>query len=157
MNSGKLAREWFESVWGRRDPDAIARLMHPDAGGLTESGEIRGPEAFRTEVYDTLIEAFPDIEIDIDGIIAEGDEAVVRWTLRATHSGRFLDLPVSGRRLRCSGMTWLRFAAGRITEGADRYNLHALVGFLATGEESATVRDGSKAAPANPSGHQAPG
>ncbi len=141
MKPKDLARRWFETLWNDHNPAVLDELMHPDALGTSETGPIRGPKEFREQVYDVIIAAFPDIRIQIDGTVAEGDEVVVRWAFVATHTGPLGDLPASGRQVRVQGMTWMLFQHGKIIEGADAFNMHAMLSYLSTGTESATVRN----------------
>ncbi len=141
MNTKELARQWFDSVWNQKDPAVMYQLMHSDAAGVSEGGEIKGPDAFRTLVYEPMVRAFPDVSVSVDRIIAEGDELALRWTFTGTHKGPFLDIPPTGKRVKFSGMTWLEFKQGKIIAGADSYNLHALIALLGGGPESASVRN----------------
>lgn len=140
MTTKDLAQRWFEEIWNRKNREAIHGLMEPGAVGCTEGGMVVGPDAFIGEMFETLTTAFPDLHLRIDGIVAEGDEAAVRWRASATHAGRLGNLEPTGRKVRFAGMTWLKFRDGRVVEGCDRWNLHALMQYLATGEEAATVK-----------------
>ena len=139
MHNREIVRTWFDSVWNQKNPATIAQLMSPDAAGVTETGEVTSPAEFKKAVYDPLVAAFPDVKISLDGIVTEGDEAAVRWTILATHTGPLAHLRPSGRRVKFSGMTWLKFKDGKIVGGADSYNLDGLLAALSEGRESATV------------------
>lgn len=135
-----LARHWFGELWIRRDPSAIAALMHPEAVGHTEGGTVRGPEEMRAQLHAPFIDAFPDLQVEIDGIIAEGDEAVVRWTAQGTHTAPLGPLPASLRKVCFSGMTWLVFKDGKVVGGWDRWNMSGLLAYLSTGTTTPTVQ-----------------
>ena len=60
--------------------------------------------------------AFPDLTVTVDDQIVEGDRDVVRWTARGLHSGEYLGVPATGRRLEQTGITIGRFENGRIVE-----------------------------------------
>ena len=139
MNAHHLARNWIETLWNQRKPSALPDLMDPAVTGVTEGAPIHGPDQFRQFLYEPMVAAFPDLHIDIDGIIAEGDQAVIRWTMVATHTGPLLDIAPSGRRVRFSGTTWLRFRHGKIIEGSDSFNLHGLLAYLSGGPATARV------------------
>jgi steroid delta-isomerase-like uncharacterized protein len=140
MNSKQLAHRWFEEIWNKKNPAVIDELMDPEAVGITEGGEIKGPASFRTMVYEPLVAAFPDVKITVDGMIAENDEVVIRWTVLATHKGALMHLAASNKRVKFSGMTWQRFRGEKIIAGSDSYNLHGLLAFLSSGTESVSVR-----------------
>jgi predicted ester cyclase len=42
-------------------------------------------------------QAFPDIRVTIDELIAEGDKVLMRATMRGTHLGAWLEIPPSGK------------------------------------------------------------
>ena len=139
MNPKTLAVRWFEHVWNRRDPNVIKELLHANASAISQGGRIEGPDSFLEKMYKPLIAGLPDLRVAIDGVIAEGDDAVVRWTVTGTHDGELLGVGATGKRLSFSGMTWLHFKDGQIVEGWDQWNLNALHTLLSTGSESATV------------------
>jgi steroid delta-isomerase-like uncharacterized protein len=117
-----LARRWFTEVWNERRESTVNELLAPDAAGHMEGGlEVRGPAEFHP-VRAALIGAFPDFELNVDQIIAQGDDVVVRWSAKGTHRGVHLGFPASNRRAAFRGMTWLRFQDGKIVEGWDAWN-----------------------------------
>ena len=121
----ELARRWFEEVWNERRSDTIAELVHPDSIGHHEGGMTRGSAEVKA-MRDQLLELVPDLKLIIEDIVADGDDAVVRW--------RFAGVCATGS---CSpvameGITWLKFADGRIIEGWDRWNQAAFVQLATT-------------------------
>lgn len=60
-------------------------------------------EALRQHIADAEA-AFPHYELFAEDLIAEGDKAVVRFTLRATHQGEFMGIPASGRSINVPGI-----------------------------------------------------
>src|SRR5687768_14404082 len=92
----EIGRRWFEEVWNSRRDESVTELMAPDAYGHVEGGEYRGPEGFR-EMQSTLLNALPDVRIEIEDILAEGDRAAVRWRATGTHGGDAFGFPASKR------------------------------------------------------------
>ncbi len=60
--------------------------------------------------------AFPDLRVEVDLLIAEGDFVTVRWTARGTNSGTGQGIPATGRWVQTSGTTIFRLAKGKIAE-----------------------------------------
>lgn len=60
--------------------------------------------------------AFPDLHFELEDVVAEGDKAACRVTIRGTHRGSFRGVPASGRRINLTGIDLLRFVDGKIVE-----------------------------------------
>ncbi len=132
-NPGALARRWFDEVWNNRKAESVDALLATNALAHTEGGDLRGPGAFK-EMRAQLLGAFPDIHVTVEAVVAQGDDAVVRWSATATHTGHDLGFPASGRAVRFRGMSWMRFEGGTIVEGWDSWNLNALMETCRTAE-----------------------
>jgi steroid delta-isomerase-like uncharacterized protein len=65
--------------------------------------------------------AFPDGEMLVDDMVAEGDKIVSRVTLRGTQRGSFFGLPASGRIVSAEGIEIYRVHKGKIVEGWSRF------------------------------------
>ncbi len=69
------------------------------------------------KIASSLRGGFPDINIEIDDVIAVADKVVLRWkTRRQTHTGMYRGLPPTGKEVRITGMTIFRFENGKIEE-----------------------------------------
>jgi steroid delta-isomerase-like uncharacterized protein len=116
----KLATRWFEGVWNERRPELIHELMAPECVAHLEGRKVMGPGEFE-QVYHGMLEALPDMRVTVEDVVAERDNAVVRWVCHATHMGGDL-LADGGRPVVFSGITWFQFRDGKIVEGWDRWN-----------------------------------
>ena len=116
----QLASRWFEEVWNQRRREVIRELFAAEGLAHLEGREVKGPEEFE-RVRDEMIDAMPDLQIIVEEIAVEGDNAIVRWLCQATHRGSDL-IPDGGRAVQFSGLTWLKFRNGQIVEGWDRWN-----------------------------------
>jgi predicted ester cyclase len=75
-------------AWNRRDLDAWADATAP-GGTVTVAGAgdvFKGPEGAR-QYAGSWAAGFPDGEITVDNIVADGDRVVVEITGRGTHTG----------------------------------------------------------------------
>jgi steroid delta-isomerase-like uncharacterized protein len=120
-NNHRVALRWFEEVWGKRRVETIHELFGADGVGHMEGGEITGSEAFVT-VHREVLKAMPDLVMEVEDCIADGEDAVVRWTFRGTHTGCGLGCEATHREIRSGGMTWFKIRDGKIVEGWDRWN-----------------------------------
>jgi steroid delta-isomerase-like uncharacterized protein len=81
--------------------------------GLHRSVDLNADqEAVRAEK-----EAFPDLRMSVQEMIAEGDKVAVLWTFQGTHTGSgYGGLPPTGTRVEVRGITIWRIVDGRIVE-----------------------------------------
>ena len=124
--NAELARRWFDEVWNQRRDAAVPELLAPGALAHMEGAEIVGPEQF-LQARSALLDAIPDLRVTVEATVAEGDHAVVRWSAKGTHRGDGLGFPASHRAVTFRGITWMRFANGRVVEGWDSWNLGQLL------------------------------
>ncbi len=69
------------------------------------------------EAYEWLKSVWsPEMRMNIDEMIAEGDRVMVRWTFYGTHQGELSGLPPTHRQVNYSGINIFRVANGRIAE-----------------------------------------
>ncbi|WP_240911490.1 ester cyclase [Paludisphaera soli] len=127
-----LSRRWFEEVWNDRRTEAIDELMSPDGIGHMESGDFEGPGPFK-EIRDQFLAAFPDLRIEIEDVVADGDDVVVRWRASGTHTGDGFGFEPSRRPVSFRGMTWHRYKDGVLVEGWDGWNQDGLFRSLEPG------------------------
>jgi steroid delta-isomerase-like uncharacterized protein len=103
-NTGNLsmADQIFAPTYEHHDPST------PDFG--------RGPdsEKKRASLYRN---AFPDIHLTIEDVIAEGETVMTRWSCQGTHKGDLNGIAPTGRRFTITGVTIARVSAGKIVEG----------------------------------------
>ena len=119
--NAELARRWFEEVWNQKKEATVLELLHPKIIGQMEGLEVRSREDF-LQARAGLLDGFPDLVVTVEGVIAEGDDVVVRWSASGTHRGAGLGIPPTSRNVMFRGMSWLVFSEGRIVKGWDSWN-----------------------------------
>ena len=82
----KLVRRLLDEAVTPRNPDAIGELA---AGEFAEAAR-RWVQPFQS--------AFPDFEMRIVALVAEGDRVVAHFKCSGTHEGEWLGRPATGRR-----------------------------------------------------------
>jgi steroid delta-isomerase-like uncharacterized protein len=104
------------------EPRPHRRVLPPDFVWHEPDQDIRGYEQAK-QFVSSFFEAFPDISITIDDVIAEGDQAVSRYTIRGTHQGETEEFgPPTGRQFELQGITIHRFENAKIVEEWERYD-----------------------------------
>ncbi len=117
----ELARRSWEIV-SERNPDLIEEFYPPDLVWHEPDQDIRGYEQAR-QFVSTFFDAFPDMNITVEDAIAEGEQAVTRYTIRGTHRGETEEFgPPTGRQVELEGITIHRIEDGKIVEEWSRYD-----------------------------------
>ncbi len=75
------------------------------------------------EFFEGWMQSFPDTEVIVEDVLADGDMLVGRFTYRATHQGEFLGLPATGRSIRMRSIDIWRVQDDRFVEHWDELNL----------------------------------
>lgn len=123
-----LTKRWFEEVWNQKKSATIRELLAPEcvAHGTSETGgDLHGPEGF-LELHRRLLNAFPDMHIDVQDCFGAGDQVAVRWTATMHHRGNGLGMEASGAEVKINGMGFARFVGGKVVETWDSWDKLAM-------------------------------
>jgi steroid delta-isomerase-like uncharacterized protein len=77
--------------------------------------EFKGPEGLK-QLISMFRNAFPDIHVTVEDMIAEGDKVVCRITGRGTHKGEMMGIPPTGKQTEVTGIIITRWAGGKEVE-----------------------------------------
>jgi steroid delta-isomerase-like uncharacterized protein len=115
-------------AWNAHDPARVAVCYAPDYVGedVGAPGFQRGPDEIR-KVTQYYLRAFPDLRIDLDDLIEDGDKAVIVWTLRGTQRGTFMRIPPTQRVVAVRGTTIVELEAGLIARATRIWDVAGLL------------------------------
>jgi steroid delta-isomerase-like uncharacterized protein len=110
-----LVRRYYEE--GSSNTALFDELLAPNyvlhfAGSPEPLSGIEAAKQFHI-VYLT---GFPDLQVTVEDLVAQGEKVVSRWTGRATHAGSFMNIPPTGRRVTVTGIAIVRLEGGKIAE-----------------------------------------
>lgn len=115
----EIVRRYLEHYVSRGDEAAADDLVAEEivfASPYTPQ-PVHGLAAFK-QMISGLRDAFPDLAIREEALIAEGDLVAARWVASGTHAGApFAGLEPSGRRFEIAGMSFYRVREGKIVAG----------------------------------------
>ena len=109
-----VARTVLEEVLGQGKLEKYDSLHSPDLvvhGASRDFGrdeDLKSTKGWR--------QAFPDLRITIDKILAEGDLVSVHFIGEGTNTGAANGLPATGKPIRIAGMMILRIVDGKVVE-----------------------------------------
>lgn len=88
-------------------PDAVLRTpLKVDATGA----------ALVKQLWGLLLRGFPDLHVEAEDVIAEGDKVVSRNTVTGTHQGEYMGIPATGKVITWNEMFIVRVTDGRVAE-----------------------------------------
>jgi ketosteroid isomerase-like protein len=114
----ELVRRHFEEIFNRRNLSAADELMAQDylehavaPFGQAEPGRVDGPAAI-CQTAQWLLAQFPDLQMTIEAIVAEGDTVAVRVFSEGTNLGPLNGVvPPTGKRFAARQSHWFQVEA----------------------------------------------
>ena len=110
----QLARDYFEAFlakdvgWFKERIEPGFRRHDP---GLPF--EVVGPQGVE-RLADALLPAIPDMRLDIEDVVAEGEKVLVRLTIRGTHRGELFGIAPTGRAVEVAVLDLFHVRGGRL-------------------------------------------
>ena len=114
----------IEDIFAEEFVDHMASMGGLFVGGM--DGLKRG--------YATFLNAFPDLHVIVENMIAEGDTVVAYKTLSGTHRGTHLGIPPTGKRVQWQIISIYRIKDGKISDYwglMDEFSLRRQLGAIA--------------------------
>lgn len=105
----------LQGIWNAKNPALVKELYSEECIIHTPDGEVRGIEGAR-RLYDAYTLAFPDVQFEIQHIVAESDMASAQLMFTGTHKGALGGIPASGNFVRVANNCFFRFHAGKLVE-----------------------------------------
>jgi len=114
-NKAVVNRMW--EAWNKGDIDTVKELMAPEFVRYIPSNsmDIRSPEE-RVAFIKAHHIAFPDANINIEELYADGDRVIYRFIMRGTHQGEWKGVPATWDKFEMSGIGILRIKNGKVAE-----------------------------------------
>jgi steroid delta-isomerase-like uncharacterized protein len=128
-----LSRGRFELAEQLYAKDFVNHGIHRDIGLAEDQEALKGWH-----------QAFPDITIVPEKLIAEGDSVVVYWIARGTNTGTGNGLPATGKKAEQAGITIWRIVDGKIKEewsAFDQLSMMKQLGLLPMDKQPAKESD----------------
>ena len=98
------ARRSYEEVFNKHNVDAIDEFCAPGFVDHTAPPDVSPGIDGLKQLLGMYFNAFPDLHLTLDEMVAEGDVVVVRSTGRATHTGDLMGIPPTGKPITVRGL-----------------------------------------------------
>ncbi len=110
----KIQQKVFEAL-NRKDVNGAGELSAPECkfyGFATQTLDLEGYIEFTTWSFSV----FPDLQFNIEDMLAKGDKVITRFTEHGTQQDELMGAPPSGKPFALSGIIISRFENGKIAE-----------------------------------------
>ncbi len=85
------------------------------------------------DAYRIFSDAFPDVWFTFSDLVAEGDTVVGRGVIEGTHSGNFMGIPATNKKIYWTGTRVFKAKNGKVTEGWINFDMMALMQQMGVG------------------------
>jgi steroid delta-isomerase-like uncharacterized protein len=113
----QVVRRWTE-LWNQRGVDGVDEIFADDFRDEQLAARLGQPlslDLFKASLRG-LIEAMGHAQFEEHEMIAEGDQVVVRWTVRGVHQGTLWGVPPTDQPFAIEGVNIFRVHDGKIVE-----------------------------------------
>jgi predicted ester cyclase len=121
-------REANEALLNQGDLERIPEFFSEAYLSHGDGAEAQGHDAIRG-FLEALAVGFPDLEVQIEILVTEGDRVAWVRSHRGTHEGEFMGTPATGRVLTWQDMVVTRYEDGMI---AEEWGVSGLAGALSS-------------------------
>jgi steroid delta-isomerase-like uncharacterized protein len=133
----KVVQRLYDA-YNNKDESILDEVIADDFVDYGHEPPGRGVQGAKKD-YRGIVGGFSDIRWDIEEMIAADDRIVARWTAHATHTGPFLGVPPTQRKIVYRGMSLYRLRDGKITETRNLADFLAILTQLGAIEKKANV------------------
>ena len=107
-----IVRRFFEEAWNQQNLNVVDEIF---ASTVLFNGQMVTREALKQALAARRV-AFPDIHVTVDDQVAEGQKVSTRRTWQATHRGPYRGVAPTGKQVKWTQISIVRFSEGRIVE-----------------------------------------
>jgi steroid delta-isomerase-like uncharacterized protein len=122
-----LVRRIVEEVYNGKKHDMIDEFYAADFVNVDPSSpEVKNLKQFKKWVAE-MNAGFPDEQVTIEDMVAEGDKVAKQWAVKATHTGEFMGIPPTNKKTNMSGITIYRIVDGKVKECVWSYDTYGFM------------------------------
>ena len=111
-----LYRTFVDKAFGERDLSVLDELISDQFVDHNPVPGTEGNKAGMRQGLEMFLQAFPDMQSDVDFLVAEGDLVVGHHTSTGTHKGEFMGMPATGKHFQVDEIHIVRIVNGQAVE-----------------------------------------
>lgn len=110
-----LIKQLFSECMNGRNFSMMDKIIAPDFKHHGIPNAKGGPEGFK-ETLSNFLEGFPDMKINVEHIIADGEMVATRGSWTGTNKGSFMGMPATGKQIRIEFIDVWKIQNGKCIE-----------------------------------------
>ena len=125
MADPSFIHRWFEEVWNNKREARLTRCSLPMVSpmvSLTLTGTRSAGLRISKSIIRQFVEGFPDMRIEVEDTVVEGDKIAARCRVTGSHLGRGIGVAPTNNPVEFTGMTIVRIKDGKIVEAWNEFN-----------------------------------
>lgn len=121
-------RHLYTELWNQGNVKLADDLLADDFvhRGNIAPDSLEGSTGYKEFVRE-ILHGFPDTSVEIVTVIGEGEWVAARWVAHGTHSGEYLGIEPTDKRVSTSGVSFASIVEGKVVELWDLYDTDALL------------------------------
>jgi len=114
--------------WNQHDAGKVAGLYTADyeEEDIAAADKHRSPIAAKATMI-LYLRAFPDLRLEAEDIVSQGNCVALSWILTGTHRGTLMNIPATGRAVKVRGVSLITIADGKIKRTCRVWDLAGLL------------------------------
>jgi len=118
-----LIKRSVKEVWNEQNEKSMHEIYSANIIWYHEHEIFRGINSWKEKHYDVVIKAFPDVNVEIEGIMANGDYTATRWVGRGTFKNELFGIDPTNKIMEVRGTDWTRLADGKVVENWNYWDM----------------------------------
>jgi steroid delta-isomerase-like uncharacterized protein len=116
VEENKKAQEKFGEAINSGNLEKIRNLVSQDVKDHDPApNQSPGPQGY-IDFFTMMRNAFPDMQVEVETMVANQDKVAFAYTLTGTHKGDFMGVSSTGKKIKARGMQISRFEIGKMVE-----------------------------------------
>jgi steroid delta-isomerase-like uncharacterized protein len=117
-----MIRRVNDELYNQGNLDVCDQIYAPNCSFHDPSFPVEGVAGLKQQVGE-LRAAYPDLHVDVQDVLIDGDQCATRWVMGGTSRGEYRGLPATGKSFVMTGITIDKFAGDRVVEEWINYDL----------------------------------
>ena len=115
MQSADLIRTFIDEAFNKGNLTILEEVIHPEYQYWSPDSQLKGIGQLR-EFIQAFLNAFPDLNLQIDDFFSSNDRTCTALTLKGTHKQDFMGIPATKKSVAVQGMVISRIKDNKIVE-----------------------------------------